>query len=118
MRIMMFDIMFVFVFSLVFFVIVVNIIKGVGEWNKNNHSPRLKVIATVVSKRTSVSHHHHAYGDGIHHHHTSTSYYVTFEVETGDRMELNVSSNDYAMMVEGDTGELMFQGTRFLGFIR
>ena len=108
----MFSIMFVFVMG----VFVVTIVRGVGEWNKNNNSPRLTVLATIVSKRTHVSRHHHA---GEHHHsHTSTSYYITFQVESGDRMELHVSGSEYGLLIEGDNGNLSFQGTRYLGFER
>ncbi|WP_330601554.1 DUF2500 domain-containing protein [Holdemanella porci] len=49
---------------------------------------------------------------------TSTSYYVTFLVESGDRIELCVSGTEYGMLVEGDTGRLTFQGTRYLSFER
>ncbi len=45
-------------------------------------------------------------------------YYVTFEVESGDRIEFAVRGQDYGMLVEGDTGRLSFQGTRFLDFER
>ncbi len=62
------------------------------------------------------------YGDmsGAHGYDTSTftSYYVTFQVESGDRMELTVSGSDYGMLVQGDIGKLSFQGTRYLGFER
>ena len=50
--------------------------------------------------------------------HTFTTYYVTFQVESGDRMELAVDGEDYGMLVEGDRGRLSFQGTRYLGFER
>ena len=103
-------------FILVFVIIIVNVIKGIGQWNKNNNSPRLSVPVTIVAKRTNVSHHHHA-GEH-HHHHTSTTYYVTFEVESGDRMEFHVPGQEYGMLIEGDTGNLTFQGTRYLGFER
>ena len=46
------------------------------------------------------------------------SYYVTFLVESGDRIELCVSGTEYGMLVEGDTGRLTFQGTRYLSFER
>ena len=49
---------------------------------------------------------------------SSTWYYATFQVESGDRMELTVSGSDYGYLVEGDHGKLTFQGTRFLGFER
>ena len=111
-----FGVMFTIMFVLVIGVFVVTFIRGIGQWNKNNNSPRLTVPATVVSKRANVSHHHHA---GEHHHsHTSTSYYVTFEVESGDRMELHMSGTEYGLLVEGDKGNLSFQGTRYLGFER
>jgi len=76
--------------------------------------------AVVVSKRTKVSHHNH---NGVnhhhhHHHHTSTSYYITFQVDSGDRMEFHVAGQEYGMLIEGDRGMLSFQGTRYLGFQR
>ena len=43
---------------------------------------------------------------------------VTFQVESGDRIELQVKGNEYGMLVEGDYGKLSFQGTRYLGFER
>ena len=49
---------------------------------------------------------------------SSTSYYVTFELENGGRMELSVKGSEYGMLVEGDTGALSYQGTRYLGFER
>ena len=88
--------------------------KNLKQWNKNNHSPRLTVPATVVAKRTNHSRHGSTNG----HHHTSTSYYVTFQVQSGDRMELHLAGHEYGLIVEGDKGNLTFQGTRFLGFER
>ena len=114
----MFSIMFSIVFIIVIGMFVVTAIKGIGQWNKNNNSPRLTVPATVVAKRTNVSHHNHAGTNGHHHHSTSTTYYVTFQVESGDCMELHLSGQEFGMLVEGDKGKLSFQGTRYLGFER
>jgi hypothetical protein len=106
-----------FVFVLGMFVVIA--VKGISQWNKNNHSPRLTVPATVVAKRTNVSHHHHNHGTaGMHHTGSSTTYYVTFQVESGDRMELHMAGSEFGMLVEGDRGMLTFQGTRYLGFER
>ena len=115
-----FPIIFSLMFLLVFGVVLFGIIKAISQWNKNNHSPRLTVPATVVAKRTNVSHHHHNHGvDHVGHHtSTSTSYDVTFQVESGDRMELHMAGNQYGLLVEGDRGKLTFQGTRFLSFER
>ncbi|WP_418241570.1 DUF2500 domain-containing protein [Dysosmobacter sp.] len=99
------------VFVLVLGSIIVTLIRGVGEWNKNNQSPKLTVPATVVAKRSDVHR-------GIETMHTFTSYYVTFQVESGDRMEFEVSDMEYGMLAEGDWGMLTFQGTRYLNFQR
>ena len=109
-----FSIMFTLVFILVACAFVYVIAKNISQWSKNNASPRLTVDAIVVAKRTDVS--HHMTGDN--HMHASTTYYVTFQVESGDRMELHVSSHEYGMLAEGDCGRLTFQGTRYLGFER
>ena len=107
-----FEVLFVLMFFLIVGVFIVMFVKGISQWNKNNHSPRLTVPVTVVSKRANVS---HGAGD---HHHTSTDYYVTFQVESGDRMELHMSGTQYGLIVDGDRGMLTFQGTRFLDFQR
>ena len=118
----MFSVMPIFMFVIFAFVIgtfIVAAVRGIGEWNKNNHSPRLTVPATLVTKRTNVSHHRHNHS-GTHMAHTSTSttYHVTFQFESGDRMEFHVNGQEYGMLVEGDYGDLSFQGTRYLGFVR
>jgi hypothetical protein len=111
-------IIFVIVIGGIFF----SLIKGIGQWHKNEQSPKLSVPATVKSKRADVSRrsniHHH---QDNHHHHTSsthTRYFVTFEFESGDRSEFHVSGKEYGLLSEADTGMLTFQGTRYLGFDR
>lgn len=110
-------IMFVLILAVFAFVF----IKTIGQWNKNNRSPRLTVDATVVSKRTDIHHSsgHHNHTTGMHSSgHTGTYYYVTFQVESGDRMEFHVGGEEFGLLVEGDYGDLSFQGTRYLGFVR
>jgi hypothetical protein len=114
-----FGIMFTLVFIFVIGMFIIVAVKGISQWNKNNHSPRLTVPATIVAKRTNVSHHHHSHNDsGMHHTSHSTTYYVTFQVESGDRMELHVAGHEFGMLIEGDCGMLTFQGTRYLRFER
>lgn len=114
-----FPFMFILMFVIVIGVFLFVLVNGIRTWNKNNHSPRLSVRAKVVAKRTSVSHHHHTNGhNGAGHMSTSTSYYATFEVESGDRMELQISGQEFGLLAEGDTGVLSFQGTRYLSFER
>ena len=105
-----FGVMGVFVplfFLLVIGIIVGSIIQSVGKWNKNNNSPELTVDAKIIARRT------HVWGD-----HSHTDYYITFEVESGDRMELEIPDNQFGFLIEGDQGKLTFQGTRYLGFER
>lgn len=105
-----FETIFFLIFALVIGVFAFTLIRGVGQWHKNNNSPQLTVNASVVSRRTQVS--------GGRDTMASTWYYITFEVESGDRMEFSVSGQEYGLLAEGDTGRLTFQGTRFLGFER
>ena len=114
-----FPFLFITVFVIVIGTFIVTAVRGVGTWSKNNASPRLTVSAEVVVKRTDVTHHSHGHGgDADFHMSSSTWYYVTFQVESGDRMELAVSGPEYGMLAEGDRGTLTFQGTRYLGFER
>ena len=118
-----FGIMFPIVFTFVIGVFIVTIVRGISTWNKNNHSPRLSVEAEIVSKRMDVSHHNHANAvdmTGAHGYHmtSTTRYYVTFQVESGDRMEFSVTGSEYGMLAECDRGKLSFQGTRYLSFER
>ncbi|MEH7348339.1 DUF2500 domain-containing protein [Gottfriedia acidiceleris] len=97
-------------FVIVISIFVFSIIKGVTQWNKNNNSPKLNVKAKAITKRTAVH--------GGREHSSYSNYFVTFEVESGDRLEFQVKDTEYGMIVEGDDGELTFQGTRYQGFIR
>lgn len=108
-----------FIFPLVFLTIlgtfIFILIKNIKEWNYNNKQPIIPVNALIVSKRASVSHNH----SGENHiSSTSTTYYVTFEYDNGQRQEFHVSGSQYGLLAEGDTGTLSFQGTRFIDFKR
>lgn len=91
--------------------------RAADRMEQDDHAPRLTVTATVVSKRSNITVHHHT-GDSVYPHTSTTSYYATFQVPSGDRMELSVPSTEYGLLVEGDEGDLTFQGSRFLSFDR
>ena len=79
--------------------------------------------AVVAAKRAEVhTFHQPNAGDatGMHGYTTTTNttYYVCFQFETGDRLELRVSGREYGMIAEGDRGKLTFQGSRYLDFER
>lgn len=73
-------------------------IKATKQHRNNIKAPRLTVFAKVVTKRT---HHSHSKNTG-----GFSYYYVTFEVESTDRFELNVPSSEFDYLVEGDEGSL------------
>ncbi|MBO2942965.1 DUF2500 domain-containing protein [Paenibacillus sp. F411] len=90
--------------------------KNILQWNRNNHQPLLTVYSVIVSKRSEVKHTAPAEdGSGSR---PRTLYFITFEVESGDRMEFAVSGDEFGMCAEGDEGRLSFQGTRYLKFER
>lgn len=103
--------LFSLVFWLILIMIVVQLVRGVIQWGRNNASPRLTVEAIVTSTRRTL--HYNATTHTGH-----PVYYATFEFESGDRMELKIPERDIGMLAEGDRGKLTFQGTRFLGFAR
>ena len=101
----LFPIFSALIFILVAVIIMTTLVQNSRKKRQNDNSPRLTSEATVVTKRT------HVWGD-----HSRTDYYITFQFESGDRLELEIPHNQFGYLVEGDRGKLTFQGTRFLGF--
>ncbi|WMJ89413.1 DUF2500 domain-containing protein [Anaerocolumna sp. MB42-C2] len=115
-----FPIIFFLMSILIIGVTVYSISQKVKQNTHNNNSPVLTVDAVITSKRTDVSSHYHnnATDNSLDHYNSSTWYYTTFQVESGDRIELEVTGSEYGLLAEGDIGKLTFQGTRYLGFVR
>ena len=114
----LFPILFVLFFLAFFGMLIYMIAGGLSRWRRNERSPVLTVEAQVVTRRTNVGSRGVGEEAGSSYHHRYTDYYVTFQVESGDRMELEVAGEEYGLLVEGDRGKLTFQGTRYLGFER
>ena len=107
----------------IFILFAVTLVKGAAQWSKNNNSPRLTVACVIVDKRTETTTHQtpvagDASGALGYHTTTNTTHFVTFQVESGDKIEFTVSGSEYAQLAEGEQGKLTFQGTRYLGFER
>lgn len=99
-----------------FTILGIGLVRTVKEWHRNENSPRLTVEAKIVCKRSDYRRTMNTRVRG--HRNSRTNYFVTFEVESGDRMELELQGYQYGLLVEGDRGRLTFQGTRFLNFER
>ncbi|WP_379127558.1 DUF2500 domain-containing protein [Paenibacillus sp. sgz500958] len=103
----------------IFIVVMLGIIaisagRGILRWSRNNSSPMLNVPARIVSKRSEVRQQQ----DDGNSSRTITTYYLTYEVLGGERMEFKVNGHEYGMSAEGDRGTLTYQGTRYYGFQR
>ena len=115
----LFPLVFLLMFGFALYTLISSIAARAQEKRKNDASPRLTLPASVVTKLAQVgtTHHHNAATNtgGTYY---NTKYFATFQFESGDRLELSVSPGEYGMLVEGDRGQLSFQGTRYLGFAR
>ncbi|KWX78454.1 hypothetical protein AMQ84_09530 [Paenibacillus riograndensis] len=105
----------------IFLAVVIGIIavsagRGLQQWNRNNKSPIMTIPARIVSKRSEVR--QQQLQDDSNNSRTSTTYYLTYESDRGERMEFKVDGNEYGMSAEGDRGILTYQGTRYHGFRR
>ncbi|OKP92511.1 DUF2500 domain-containing protein [Paenibacillus sp. P32E] len=104
----------------IFLAVVIGIVavsagRGLLVWSRNNSSPLLTIPARIVSKRSELR---QQLQDDSNNSRTNTTYYLTYELENGVRMEFKVDGNEYGMSAEGDRGILTYQGTRYQGFQR
>ncbi len=86
-----------------------SIIKILGERANNQAAPVLTADAVVAAKRLQVV------NRGKSH---STEYYATFDLGSGERIELELDGKQYGLLAEEDRGALRYQGTWFLDFAR
>ncbi|HEY1015547.1 MAG TPA: DUF2500 domain-containing protein [Herpetosiphonaceae bacterium] len=85
--------------------------QGIAEQRAISRLPILRESARVVTKRANTS---SAGGDSR----VNTTYYVTFELESGERREFRVEGRDYGLLDDDDRGVLTTQGPRYFGFQR
>lgn len=119
----MFQLFFLAVLAIIVFTVIMSVIR----FTQNATAPVLQVWARVVGKRTQVSGHTnvtmHGHAGGMHPHpvhqgSTHTSYYITFETDDGQRLELTAGGRQYGLLAEGDTGILTYQGEWYKDFVR
>ena len=102
-------------FTLLFAAIAIFVLAVIGivwvklflQWRANEAAPLVGVDAMVVSQRARLSN-----NPGL----DRSLCWVTFEEPSGERLELQVSRQDFERLGEGDRGTLVHQGTRFKGF--
>jgi hypothetical protein len=86
------------------------IVRAAIQGIRTRRLPVASMSARVVGKRTWTG--------GYLFHMVSTDYYVTFQLDTGERREFRVTGHAYGTLVAGDDGLLSAQGMRFVGFER
>lgn len=113
-------IMFTIVPLLIVGVFAFIIISAIVNYGKNASQPVITEHCRVISKRTNVSSSTSMTTTNSMHRssRTSTSYYATFETDAGQRLELRLSGREFGLLVEGDIGNLMYQGEWYKGFAR
>jgi hypothetical protein len=99
------------VVAIVISILATLIIRGLGQWSRNNASPIITTAARVATKRSEV---HGGGGESR----ARTAYFATFETSTAERRELALPAREFGLIADGDTGQLTYQGTRFKGFAR
>ena len=104
-------ILFFLVLCFSFVLFVFTVVLALSEKKQNDREPRLTVPAVVVAKRNDLYRYRSTSGG-------STVYFVTFQVQSGDRLELNLSGREFGLLREGDRGSLTFRGKEFLDFTR
>lgn len=97
-----------------FSVLIISSFWGDNVKRENNEKyiasqPIITKNARVITKRLYV---------GGNRNRTHTSYYVTFELSDGKRVEYLVTPEEYGLLVEGDKGKLSTQLTEYRGFKR
>lgn len=95
----------------VFYYAIYRLIKGaIG----GGFAPRRTVEAMIVKKRLSCDLHHH--GAEVFTNHERTNYFVTFQIQNNQRIELQVKESQYDLLFDGERGRLTFQGKRYIRF--
>lgn len=110
----MFNIMpffFFIVFGLVITVFIVIGIRALSEWTRNNSQPVTAGHAMAVDKRIR------RWGGALNSR-AQTSYHITFQFEDGFRQEFRITGRVYGQITRGDSGTLIYQGTRYHNFQR
>ena len=102
-------------------VIILAFFKSMKEINDNKKAPLLSVPAKVSGKRTDIIKRNQPNAGDLSGAHgytvvMNTTYYVSFEIEDGERKEFIVDHSIYNTLLEETKGTLSFKGTKFISF--
>lgn len=75
---------------------------------KNTYMPKIRTSARVLSKRMDEF--------AVSRKKEIPRYYATFEFDTKDKAEYQISEDCYQFIQPGDSGTITIKGTQFIGF--
>lgn len=98
-------------------VILLSLVIVLWQWHKNKQSPLIVTQATVLTKRIEKHSRQtrNASGFGTRTHKFKL-YYVTFQLEGGENIELLINVKVYNVIRKGQQGKLTFKGSKYLDF--
>ncbi|MGN0569291.1 MAG: DUF2500 domain-containing protein [Candidatus Fimenecus sp.] len=112
-------------FYMISFIVMFCIIIGLSliivirQWWKNRHSPLIVTQATVIDKRIEEHYIRSKRSAGIGYRTRKLLiYYITFNLEGGENIELRTNEIEYSELQNDDYGKLTFKGSKYLGFIK
>jgi hypothetical protein len=99
------------IFPFIFYYAIYRFIKGaIG----GGFTPKRTVDAMIVKKRLSCDRHHH--GVEVFTNHEQTNYFITFQLDRNNRIELQVKESQYDLLFDGERGKLTYRGKRLIRF--
>lgn len=103
------EIFFIILVAVVLCLFVYYLVRAIVTWHKNNLSPTITEVATVINKRRATS---------MNGNMTYITCFVMFRTQGGDELEFTVKGRFFRSVEEGDAGRLTHKGTRFISFER
>lgn len=89
----------------------------VRQWWKNRHSPLIVTQATILDKHIEEHYIKSKRNAGIGYRTRKVLiYYITFNLEGGEHIELRTNELVYSELQKGDYGKLTFKGSKYMGF--
>ena len=111
-------------FYMISFIVMFCIIIGLSliivirQWWKNRHSPLIVTQATVIDKRIEEHYIRSKRSAGIGYRTRKLLiYYITFNLEGGEHIEMRTNESVYSELQNGDYGKLTFKGSKYMGFV-
>lgn len=101
------------IIGVIFVIVIGTLIARFVHFAAQKTKPVIEAGAMLIDKREHIWR-----SGGVNDVSTHTSYYATFELENGQRMELAIPDHKIGLIVKGDTGMLSYQGTLFVAFNR